>query len=56
MWKLGVELNFSKNIDFRIANIDQGVGIVKIKKDFEYKKINNIEEKILMTLKFFIKI
>jgi hypothetical protein len=45
VWKLGVELNFSKNIEFAIANIDQGVGIVKIKKNFHYKKINGIEKK-----------
>ena len=40
VWKVAVELTQSKNIDFCIANIDKGVGIVKPSKNYEYK-INN---------------
>tara|TARA_B110000503_G_C7151579_1_gene415442 strand:+ start:1847 stop:2575 length:729 start_codon:yes stop_codon:yes gene_type:complete len=42
VWKVGVELNNSKNIKFIIANIDHGVGIVKCEKNFQYKKMNDI--------------
>lgn len=47
VWKVAVELTQSKNIDFCIVNIDKGVGIVKPRKDYEYK-INND----LMNLRF----
>ena len=40
VWKIAAELVQSKNINFCIANIDKGVGIVKPKKGYEYK-INN---------------
>ncbi len=32
VWKVAVELSMSKNLDFRIVNIDHGVGILKKKK------------------------
>ena len=31
VWKVAVELSLSKNLDFRIVNIDHGVGILKKK-------------------------
>jgi len=43
VWKVAIELAHSNNLEFRIVNIDMGVGILKIKDGFEYKKINNIE-------------
>jgi hypothetical protein len=46
VWKVAVEINRSKNIDFKIANIDNGVGICKIKKNAEYIKspeLKNLE-------------
>jgi hypothetical protein len=42
VWKLGVQLTFSKNCKFFIANFDHGVGILKIKSGFELKNIENI--------------
>ena len=38
---MGVELSNSKGVDFKIVNIDNGVGILKIHSDFEY---NHMEE------------
>ena len=43
VWKVAVELSNSVNVDFRIVNIDYGVGILKIKKDFKYNKMNNLK-------------
>jgi hypothetical protein len=43
VWKVAVELNRSKNIDFKIANIDHGVGICKIKKNAEYIKFSKLK-------------
>ena len=37
VWKCAVEIQNSINLDFVIANCDSGVGILKAKKDFEYK-------------------
>ena len=34
----------SKNVDFRICNIDMGVGILKLKDEFEYKKMPELKE------------
>ena len=42
VWKVCVELSQSKNIDFVIANTDSGVGIIKIRKKFQYKFIPNL--------------
>lgn len=44
-WKVGVELNNSKNILFKIANIDNGVGIVKINSDYNYQKDTSLFDK-----------
>lgn len=43
VWKVAVELNNSINVDFRIVNIDNGIGILKIKKNFQYKKMDNLK-------------
>jgi len=43
VWKVAVELNHSRNVDFRIVNIDMGIGILKIKKNFLYNKMNNLK-------------
>jgi len=40
VWKVAVELTQSTNVDFRICNIDRGVGILKLKKESKYKKLN----------------
>ncbi len=42
VWKVAVELNKSKGIEFKIINIDKGVGIIrKISNDYEYVKLNS---------------
>ena len=43
VWKVAVELTHSLNVDFRIVNIDRGIGILKIKKNFKYHKMNNLK-------------
>lgn len=43
VWKVAVELSNSKNVEFRIVNIDHGIGILKIKKNFQYHKMNNLK-------------
>jgi hypothetical protein len=43
IWKLAVELMNSKNVDFKICNIDSGICILKLKKNFEYLKIPALE-------------
>ncbi|MDC1148758.1 class I SAM-dependent methyltransferase [Pelagibacteraceae bacterium] len=45
IWKISEEILISKNIDFKIVNIDMGIGILKPKKNFEYKIISGIENK-----------
>ena len=45
VWKVAVELSQSKNLDFRIANIDHGVGILKKKANYEYKHMNHLSDK-----------
>ena len=44
-WKVGWDLVKSKNIEFIISNIDQGVGLVKIKDDSIYVKQDEIKNK-----------
>ncbi len=44
VWKVGVELNNSENIEFRIVNIDHGVGILKLKTNFHYQKMDNLKK------------
>ena len=43
VWKVAVELAHSKNANFRIVNIDMGIGILKVNKNFQYNKLNNIK-------------
>ena len=43
--KIAVELANSKNINFKIANIDNGVGIVKPMQDFKYSIVENLNNK-----------
>ena len=45
IWKVAIELSKSKNIDFKIINIDMGIGMLKLKKDFEYRSIDGIKNK-----------
>ena len=44
VWKIAVEINRSKNMRFRIANIDYGVGLLKIKENSEYKKMPQLKD------------
>jgi hypothetical protein len=44
VWKVAVELTNSKNVDFRICNIDMGVGILKLKDGFNYKIMPELKE------------
>lgn len=39
VWKVAVELSNSENCEFRIINTDFGIGILKIKDKFKYKKM-----------------
>jgi hypothetical protein len=39
VWKVGVELNNCKNKLFKIINIDCGIGILKVRKNFKYNKM-----------------
>ncbi len=42
VWKVAVELNESKGIEFKIINIDKGVGIIRKKSnEYEYTKLNS---------------
>ena len=43
VWKVAVELSISKNIEFKIVNIDHGIGILKLKKNFQYQTIDNLK-------------
>jgi hypothetical protein len=45
VWKVAVELTYSENKEFKIINIDNGIGILKIKKNFIYKKMPHIKNK-----------
>ena len=44
VWKVAVELNYSEGMDFRIANIDYGVGILKPGKNAKYKKMPELNK------------
>ena len=39
VWKVAVELNNSNNCEFKIINVDFGIGILKINDNFQYKKM-----------------
>ena len=43
VWKVAVELNNSINVELKIINIDHGVGVLKLKKNFQYKKMDNLK-------------
>ena len=43
VWKVAVEITNSNNLDFIIANIDRGVGILKPKKNYNYKIMNELK-------------
>jgi hypothetical protein len=45
VWKVVVELANSKNVEFKIINIDSGISVLKLKKNFEYKKLDELKEK-----------
>ncbi len=45
VWKVAVELSQSENAEFRIVNIDMGIGILKLNKNFKYKIINELKNK-----------
>jgi len=45
IWKVAVEIFNSKNCDFKIVNIDTGIGILKINDDYEYKKMPELKNK-----------
>mgnify|MGYP001193435334 CR=1 FL=1 len=45
VWKVAVELTQSKNLEFRIANVDHGVGILKKRKNYSYKISDDLEDK-----------
>ena len=42
---MAVDLSKSKNIEFVIANVDQGVGLVKINENSNYERQNGIQDK-----------
>ena len=44
VWKIAVELLNSKNVDFKIINIDCGISVLKLKQNFEYKKMPELEK------------
>ncbi len=45
VWKVAVELANSKNAQFKIINIDMGIGVLKIKTNFEYKRMKELKNK-----------
>ncbi len=42
VWKVAVELNNSINIDFKIIDVDSGIGVIKLKKNFVYNKMPDL--------------
>ncbi len=44
VWKVAIELMNSRNLDFKICNIDMGIGILKLRDNFEYIKIPDLEQ------------
>ena len=43
VWKVAVELVNSKNLEFKIINIDMGIGVLKIKDNYVYNKIDKLK-------------
>jgi hypothetical protein len=52
VWKVAIELTNSRNCEFKIINIDHGIGCLKIKKNFKYKHIPQLST---MNFKHFLK-
>ena len=44
VWKVAVELSNSENVDFKIINIDRGIGVLKLKKNAVYNKMPELEK------------
>ena len=44
IWKVALELMNSRNLDFKICNIDMGIGILKLRNNYEYIKIPELEK------------
>ena len=44
IWKVAIELLNSENVDFKICNIDMGIGILKLKENYKYKKMPELEK------------
>lgn len=45
VWKVAVELSLSKNLEFVLIPIDKGIGIIRKKKNSEYKILKEINNK-----------
>ena len=45
VWKVGYELSLIKNLEFKIANIDSGIGYLKKTSDIEYIKLPELLNK-----------
>jgi len=45
VWKVAVELCNSRNLDFKIINVDYGIGVLKLRNNFEFTKIPELREK-----------
>lgn len=43
IWKVSIELMNSKNLEFKIINIDMGIGVIKTHNNFEYKKMPELK-------------
>ena len=54
VWKVAVDLSKSKNIEFIIANVDQGVGLLKTTEETSMKDKMEFKTKILEIIKIFI--
>jgi hypothetical protein len=44
VWKVAVELTYSEGMNFKIANIDYGVGILKPEKNAKYNKMPELNK------------
>ncbi len=45
VWKVAFDLTYNSRANFFIINADKGIGVLKIKKNFVYKSIKNINKK-----------
>jgi hypothetical protein len=53
VWKVAYELSISENVKFIIANIDQGVGLLKLLNNSKYIKQPEIKNKTFNDYKNF---